>query len=152
MFGNVESKYEEKTFARGDVLFREGDKVKSLYLLKSGSAILVSNNNDRFVPLYYLDDRGLIGEDCVFKKDSTANYSVVFLNATKVVEIPKSDIMSYINDSADWIKTILTDMADKCSKTSSLIVEHKIIDEKLSGNKSFGDEMEATIRKALNPK
>ena len=59
--------------------------------------------------------------------------------------------MKFINASSDWVKNILFDISDKVAKTTEIIAEHRIIDDRFNGGKLFSDEEEVMIRKSLSP-
>ena len=148
MFAN-EDDFKTVVYEKGEILFKEGESVRTLFLLRSGTVKLISVKNDRIVPLYTISERGVIGEDCIFKKDTTCNYSAVVSERASVVEIPRRDLIAFINSSSDWMKNIIFDMADKSEKTAALIVEHRILDDRLNGNSPFSDEEEVLFKTSL---
>lgn len=149
MFGS-EDDYKSTTYERGDVLFKAGESVRTLYLLRSGTVKLVSLHNDRVIPIYTISDRGIIGEECVFTKETICNYSAIVCEKSSLIEIPRRELIAYINSSSDWMKKIIFDMAEKATKTASLIVEHRIMDDRLNGGEPFSDEEEVLIKASLS--
>jgi len=150
MFGK-ESEYKTIQVSQGDVLLREGAVVSSLYIVKSGEIACVTLNHDRVVPVYTVSEAGVIGEDGVFSDNRPSTYSAVALTNATVVEISKQDIMKFINASSDWVKNILFDISEKVAKTTEIISEHRIIDDRFNGGKSFTNEEEVMIKKSLSP-
>ena len=106
MFGN-EDDYKAVVYERGDVLFKAGESVRTLYLLRSGIVKLVSIHNDRVVPIYTISSRGIIGEDCIFKKETICSYSAIVCEKSSLIEIPRRELIAYINSSSDWMKKII---------------------------------------------
>lgn len=151
MFGN-ETEYKTVDYSQGDIIFKAGDVINTLYIVKAGEVTCVSMNKDRLVPVYNVIDSGVIGEDGVFSNKRPSNYYAIAMSDVKVLEIPKADIMKFINSTSDWIKNILFNISEKVSHTTDVISEHKIIDERFNGGKLLTDKEEVLIKKSLAKK
>jgi CRP-like cAMP-binding protein len=147
----LSAKFENSiTLAKGELLFRKNDNVNDIYLLKKGHVACVALNQDRVIPIFSVKDQGLLGEDCIFVENSKFFYSAVALEDSIIVKIAKSDIMKFIESSSDWIKNIFVDMSEKIEHTTSIIGEHRIMNEKLNGGLLLTEKEEILIKKALN--
>ena len=134
---------------KGDVLFREGDLVKNIYVLREGCISCCKNNDGRVFPIFTAKKQGLIGEDCAFGDNKKYFYSAVALEDSYLIKMSVRDIKKYLSSSNEWIRKVLTDMSDKLEHTAEFISEHRIVSEKLNAGVSFSSEEEAFIKKAL---
>lgn len=151
MFGK-EADYTPKSIEQGQVIIKEGDIVNKLYIVQSGEVACVTISNDRVIPIYTVQNSGVIGEDGVFSEDRPSSYSAIAMTKVSVVEIPKKDIMKFVKASSDWVKNILFDISDKVARTTDVIAEHRIIDDRFNGGKLFTDQEEILIKKSLEEK
>lgn len=148
MFGN-DSSFERKSFAKGEILLKEGDKLSSLYILVSGRVLNFSVKSGRVVPLYLSRDTGVIGEDCALTQDRICHYNSIAMNDSSVIVIPRREVVTYINEGSDWIKDLIFNISAKSINTSKLIIDHQIKDDELFGGDSFSPEDEKFILESL---
>ena len=145
------SEFNEIILEQGDVLFKKGDPCKFSYILKVGKISCFSMSKDkRIVPILLTRDSGLIGEDCVFQADPTYRYNAVAMEKSNLIKIPNEDVMTYLNEAGGWMFKVLTDISARVSKTQEIVVEHKILDDRLNGGESFSAEDEKFLINALN--
>ena len=149
MFGK-ENVYKTIQLSKGDVLFKAGDIVNKLFIVQAGEIICVCQNKDRIVPVYTNEHTGGLGEDGVFSDKRPSVYSAVALTDVRLMEIPKADIMKFMNSSSDWMKKILFNISEKVSKTTEVIADHKIIDDRFNGGKLLSGEEEVFLKKCLS--
>ena len=143
--------YKTIDYSEGDIIFKAGDIINKLYIIKSGEVTCIAINNDRLVPVYnVIDSAGVIGEDEFFFNKRKSNYFAIAMSDVKVMEIPKADIMKFVNSSSDWIH-ILFNISEKVAHTD-VITEHRIIDEKFNGGKLLTAKEEVLIKKSLGKK
>lgn len=148
MFGS-NSSFERKNIKKGDVLLREGDKLSALYILESGKVLNFAINNGRVVPLYLVSDTGLVAEDCVLTPDRTCHYNSICLEDSRLIVIPRREVLQFVNESSDWMKDLIFNISKKSVNTSKLITEHQIKDDALFGGGSFSAEHEKFILSSL---
>ena len=149
MFGK-ESEYETIQVLQGEVILREGKTVNELIIVKSGDVACVTLSNDRVVPVYTISGAGVVGEDGILSEGRASAYSAIALTDANIIKIPKEDIMKFIDASSSWVKNILFDISDKVSKTTEVISEHRIIDDRFNGGKLLTGEEEVMIKKSLS--
>lgn len=147
----LENDISEVTLNRGDVLFMEDDNVEFLYLLTSGRATCVKRQNERLIPLYSHEARGILGEEMILSRKAAYEYSAVVLEDNSTFsKIQKNEINDVLNESSGWISALLANLADKVIHTSELISEHQIIDERLNNNCELCDDDLALVRRSLD--
>lgn len=142
--------FKEKHISEGNLLFREGDKANSLYLLKSG---LICNflitKDKRVVPISSLKNEGVIGEEGVFSDSLIHKHNSISLTDVTVYVIPVKTIDKIMQESPSWIKNVLLNLSEKVEKTQEMLAEHKIIDSRNFQDEHFSAEYEKIILKAL---
>lgn len=142
--------FEEVSLSEGDVLFKRGDKCKYTYIVTSGHIACFSFSSDnRAIPIFSVRDTGLVGEDGAFLVVPNYGYNAVALSSSSVIKIPVKEIMTYLNEAGDWISNILGDLSEKLSNTTDIIVDHKIIDDRLNGGVLFTDQEEKVLINAI---
>ena len=144
MFGN-DSSFERKTFKKGDILLREGDKLSALYILVSGQVLNFSIKNNRVIPLFLNSDTGVVGEDCVLTPDRICHYNAICMLDSVIIVIPRREVVQFVNESSTWIKDLIFNISKKTINTSQLIIEHQIKDDALYGDNTFSGEDEKFI-------
>ena len=145
------NQFEEITLERGEVLFKKGDPCLNSYIVKSGHVACFSLSEDnRIIPTFTVRDNGVIAEDNIFSKEESYTYYAVILDTTTLVKIPNSEVMTFLGSSADWMKTIIFDLAKKVLKTMDIIVDHKILDERLNAGVELSSEDSALLFKVIS--
>lgn len=147
---NTQSIHNTITVEKGSVLFREGENIENVFLLKSGRVVCAVKSADRLIPVHCIKDSGFIGEDCVLSGRAQYTYSAVALEKVEYIEIASKDISTYLDATSDWIQNIFINISDKIEHTNRLIAEHRIINEKLTGGIVFSEEDEVLIKKSLS--
>lgn len=151
MISYIGSEYEEVTLNDGDVLFKADQKCDSCFIVRNGHIACFSMSSDkRVIPMFSVKDNGLIAEDCVLSEKPRYEYNAVALTRTVLVKIPRKDVMTYLNEAGDWMKNILFDLSDKVKNTTDVVVEHKIVDERLNGDYLLSDEEQKILIKAIS--
>ncbi len=132
--------FEERVINKGEKVFSKDSKCSDLYLLTSGKVACFSLKDKRVIPLYLVEEKGVVGEDCLFGDRETFYYYAVALEECHITLIPKKDIIDVMQAGSSWIKSIFGDLSEKIYNTSSLLLEHKIQDKRLSSNYDLTDE------------
>ncbi|WP_104734127.1 Crp/Fnr family transcriptional regulator [Hanstruepera ponticola] len=111
-----------KVIKKGEVIFEEGDMLNGVFCVKDGIcklSKLSANGKDQIVKLVVKGDllgqRSLIG-------DESANLSAVALNDMEVCFIPKSEIMSDLQNNSNFSMDVLQQMAHDLKESDNVIV------------------------------
>lgn len=111
------------TIRRGEVIFREGERLNGVYCVKDGVcklAKLSSNGKDQIIRLVVKGDllgqRSLIG-------DESANLSATALNDMEVCFIPKTEIIADLNKNSNFSMDMLQHFAQNIKDAEEVIID-----------------------------
>lgn len=149
MFGN-NSSFERKKYLKGDILFKEGDKISALYVLASGKILNFSHKNGRIIPLYLSEGSGVVAEDCVLTQERVCHYNSICLEDSIIIVIPRREVVQYVNESSEWIKDLIFNISKKSINTKKLITDHQIRSDQLNGGVEFSAEEEKFVLESLD--
>lgn len=76
-----------RTFRKGDVIFREGDKINFVHMIQSGSVSLCLIKNKKHIDLFLLGPSAVLGEQ-IIAGTTTYLTSAIATVETKVLEVP----------------------------------------------------------------
>lgn len=145
---SLESNSNTLTIETDNFVFKRGEPVKEIYLIKSGKVLLFEMNESRVIPLGVFGEKETLGESSFFDGGVHKNYAIT-LEESDFVLVPAEKVKKYLSDQAEWINKIYTKVAEKLSSTQEVMVEHKVIDDKLTSEFNFDESFEVKIRKML---
>lgn len=145
---SLKGDFEQSFVKKGDVIFREGDVADKMFLVSSGKVICFKRLKEEIIPIYTVDGKGVLGEECLFSGEATFPYYAVAIESAQISKIPKKMLSSYLDNTNEWIRNILADIASKIHQTRGLIIEHKIIDDKFVGGGYLSEEDKVLLKKA----
>ncbi len=135
---------------RGDLLFKKGEVSTCAYILKNGRvSCSILTDDKRIIPVSLFIDHGLIGEEASFDDGASYIYNAVALEDSTLIKVPKSDVLTYLEEAGTWMRKILSDISHRIENTLSIMNEHKIIDDRLCGGESLSTEETRLILDAL---
>lgn len=101
-----------KTFKKGDVLFREGEAAKVVYLIQSGSVNLHLSRQKQTIDLCLLGVNQIVGEHAL--SGATVHpHSAVCTSETKVIELPVEGVRLQVEASSQLMKVLTKGFSDK---------------------------------------
>src|SRR5688572_5490303 len=109
----------QKYFRPGQYLFREGDSSKSLFLLKRGSVAIRKRKGTAFVELARVYSNEVIGELSFFDK-RPRSAAAIALTEVEALEIPFDSLEGIYKDVPDYIKTIISSVAERLRKADEM--------------------------------
>lgn len=114
-----------KVIKPGEVLFHEGDKANSLYIIQKGQLRLFRPKGRGFVELAVLRAGEVIGEMSYFDdvNGGKRSCSAAALVSTEVIEISFTAFAKTMSGLNPWFKTIITTLADRLRTTNSKVKE-----------------------------
>ncbi len=114
-----------RTLKKGNVLFVEGEPSTYLYIIKSGSILILRDDNNRITPLAEIGAKQFLGEISIFTDEArTAN--AIVTQDSEVYLVKKSDIKKVIRDCPEWLSEIMETLCDRLKHASDVLREHKI--------------------------
>lgn len=114
-----------KIIKPGEVLFNEGDKAKSLYIIQRGQLRLFRPKGKGYIELAVLRAGEVIGEMSYFDNDNGGkrSCSAAALVSTEVIEISFTAFAKTMAGLNPWFKTIINTLADRLRNTNSKVKE-----------------------------
>jgi CRP/FNR family cyclic AMP-dependent transcriptional regulator len=112
-----------RRWARGEVIFREGDVGDTCYVLRSGAVVLTREHQDgRMVALAELRAGMLFGELAMFRGDTRSATAEVVEPATAVA-ILAGDVQRLIRRHPDLALKLLATLAERVSRTNERLLQ-----------------------------
>jgi len=111
-----------KRVKKGEVIFKEGEKLNGVFCIRNGVAKLSklsSNGKDQIVKL--ATKGNLLGQRSVISEES-ANLSAIAVNDTQVCFIPKEGIMNTLNTNPNFAVEVLRHMAHDLKEADDVII------------------------------
>lgn len=101
-----------KTFKKGEVIFKDGDKITSVYLIQSGGANQCLIRGKKTVDLFQLGASHILGDQVILGQ-ATHPTSAVATTETKVLEIPVEALKQHYEQAPQMLKVIIKSLADR---------------------------------------
>ncbi len=146
---NISLNENVKVLKKDDVLFKEGDDPKFMYLVKSGKILCLKQAKERFIPVYFAEDQSIIGEEAALTRKPHA-YSAIAVEPTEVIQIDANMVKNVMETAPNWINDLMATFGDRASETQEAIAEHRIIHSDLSGGQELTPQEETRLKKLLN--
>lgn len=132
---------------KGSLVFKEGDVINEILLIKTGKVLLFSLNETKIIPLGVLTEKDSLGEE-FFNNDVHTIYAYALENCEFVV-VPIEKVRKYLKEQAEWVKAILEKISLKLTATRDVLIEHKLVDDDLMLDFDFNDEFEVHLKKII---
>ncbi|MBF0359571.1 MAG: cyclic nucleotide-binding domain-containing protein [Oligoflexia bacterium] len=110
----------------GHILFNEGDKASSLYIIQKGQLRLFRPKGRGFIELTVLRAGEVIGEMAYFAEDPNdqkRSCSAQAITPTEVIEISFNAFTKTLSTLNPWFKTIFNTLAERLRKTNTRLKE-----------------------------
>lgn len=107
-----------KTFKKGEVLFKESDKVQNVLLVQSGAVSLGLSRNKKNVDLFQIGSSQVLAEYALFGS-STHPYTATATQETKVVEVPVELFKQQIEGSQPMAKALIKSLGERLKATTN---------------------------------
>lgn len=113
----------EKPFKAGDIVFSQGEKGSSMYIVQSGAVQIYLPNADKDSPPVVLKDLRTgeyFGELAIFD-DKPRSASVRSLVDTVLLELTRDELGEHLGRSKTAAMTILAEMAERLRETNAML-------------------------------
>lgn len=107
-----------KIFKKGELLFREGDKLTSVFIVQSGGVNLCIQRPKKNIDLIQVGTNQVLGE-IGLGGGSSYTYSAVATTETKVLELPVEQARALVEGGTQAFKIIVKSMADRLKQVMS---------------------------------
>ncbi len=101
-----------KIFKKGEILFREGESAKTVYLIQSGSVNLHLSRQKQTIDLCMIGAQQIVGEHALTGA-VVHPHSAVCASETKVIELPVEAVKTQIEASSQLNKVLTKGLTDK---------------------------------------
>lgn len=131
------------------LLFKEGDPVTKLYLVKSGEVLCLKQSKDRLIPVFRARDNDIVGENAMIA-GSVYSYSAITNSMVELVEIPTTNFSQILKESPRWLMDLTATMIERFQHTANLIAENRVIHAKIIDEDNFTSAQEVEFKKILS--
>jgi CRP-like cAMP-binding protein len=143
------SAYKDFILKEGDMLFRDGDKVDYVYLIKNGEIITLKENDGRLFPLGVFTTQDFVGAINTINGGKVRE-SAIAKSKCVLTPIPTKDISKVVDACDDWVADVLSNITQRLQGSFNLVAEHKLVLDNCEIGENFTDEDEAKYRKVLD--
>jgi uncharacterized membrane protein len=135
----------EKPFKAGDIVFSQGEKGASMYIVQSGSVQIYLPSAGKDAPPVVLKDvrtGEYFGELAVFD-DKPRSASVRALVDTVLLELTREELGEHLGRSRTAAMTILGEMADRLRETNAMLSQRaaKDVSKEFEENLTWGQRL-----------
>jgi DNA-binding transcriptional ArsR family regulator len=102
----------QKTYKRGEFLFKDGDKIQSFIFIQSGGVSQCSIKGKKNIELFQLGSNQFLGETALLGQQ-THTFSAMATSETKTLEVPAETIKAQYDTAPQFIKMMLRSLADR---------------------------------------
>ena len=102
----------QKTFKKGEFLFRENDKITNLYFVQSGGVNVCLIRGKKTLDLYQLSSQAIVGE-FLLAGQTTHPYSAICTVETKVLEVAADVVKPQYEAGPQLFKMVIRSLTDR---------------------------------------
>jgi hypothetical protein len=114
-----------KTIKKGEVLYNEGDKITSVYLIQSGAVSLCLTRNKKNIDMFQVGSSQILGE-LVLLGQNAHNTSAVATVETKVLEIAVDAFKAQVEASPQMFKIIMKSLSDRLKNATAEVRSNRM--------------------------
>lgn len=135
----------EKNFKAGDIVFSQGDKGSSMYVVQSGAVQIYLPSAEKDLPPVVLKDLRTgeyFGELAIFD-DKPRSASVRALVDTVLLELTREQLGEHLGRSTKAAMTILSEMSERLRETNAMLSQRaaKDVVKEFEGNLTWGQRL-----------
>lgn len=101
-----------KTYKKGELIYKDGDKITSVYLIQSGGVNQCLIRGKKTIDLFQLGSSHILGEQVILGQN-THPTSAVATTETKIFEIPVESLKAQYDGAPQTLKAIVKSLADR---------------------------------------
>ncbi len=102
----------QKTYKKGEYLFKENDKITNLYFIQSGGVNVCLVRGKKTLDLYQLGAQGIVGE-AFFNGQVNHLYSAICTSETKVLEVATEAIKPQYEGGPQLFKMVIKSLVER---------------------------------------
>lgn len=101
-----------KTFKKGEMIFKDGDKISAVYLIQSGGVNQCLVRGKKTIDLFQIGSSHILSEQVILGV-GTHTMSAIASTETKVLEIPIETLKQQYESAPQMLKVIIKSLADR---------------------------------------
>ncbi len=101
-----------KTFKKGEVIYKDGEKISSVYLIQSGGVSQCLIRGKKTIDLFQIGSSHFLGDQIILGQ-ATHPTSAVATAETKVLEIPIETLKGQYEQAPQILKVLIKSLADR---------------------------------------
>ncbi|HPI41769.1 MAG TPA: cyclic nucleotide-binding domain-containing protein [Pseudobdellovibrionaceae bacterium] len=114
-----------KTLKKGEFLFKDGDKLQSLYLIQSGGVSLCLVRGKKVVDLFQLGANQILGENIILGNVASP-FSAMATVQTQLIEVPIENIKQQYEAAPQLLKAIIKSLSERLRLASNEVKSKKL--------------------------
>lgn len=119
-------------YKKGDVLFREGEVSKDLYIIQNGIVKIYKEVDGKRLPIALVHAGQFVGELSFFD-GKPRSASAEAATELKVIKLDQAKLEKEIRRLPSWLLVLIRSIADRMREADELVKRNKIVDAKMSG-------------------
>lgn len=108
----------QKIFKKGEVLYKDGEKIQAVYLIQSGGVNQCLIRGKKTVDLFQLGSSQILGEQILLGNGTHAT-SAVATTETKVLEIPVESLKQIYETAPQMLKVIVKSLTERLRQATN---------------------------------
>lgn len=101
-----------KTFKKGEIIYKDGDKITSVYLIQSGGVNQCLIRGKKTIDLFQLGSSHILGDQIILGQ-ATHPTAAIATTETKVLEIPVEGLKAQYEGAPQTVKAMMKSLADR---------------------------------------
>ncbi|MCB0411710.1 MAG: cyclic nucleotide-binding domain-containing protein [Bdellovibrionales bacterium] len=118
-----------RRYKKGDLVFREGDPSKYIYVVQSGRLALCIDRGGKKFEIMQLGPSQIIGEQAMFSNGKQA-YSVEALQESRLMEVPAEILKAQFEKAPPGIKLMVKSLVDETKSSRLALKQARLETEK----------------------
>ncbi len=114
-----------KIVNKGEILFKEGQAVTSIYLIKSGRVSVYTEKSKKTIELYVASTGQVLGEEAIFGA-SRYSASALVKNESKILEVPVELMKAQLGVINQVVQVLLNSLVEKVKNFKTEIRNYKL--------------------------
>lgn len=118
-------------YKKGEILFREGDVSKDLYIIQNGIVKIFKETEGQRLPIALVHAGQFVGELSFFD-GKPRSASAEAATDIKVIKLDQSKLEKEIKKLPSWLLVLIRSIADRMRQADELVKRNKVVDEQMS--------------------
>lgn len=110
----------QRTYKKGEQIFKEGEKITHLHIIQSGSVTLSLSRGKKNLEQFHLSSGQVLGEG-LFCGQTAQVFTALVTSESKVFEVPVEELKTQYDQSPNFIKFTIKSFAERLKQTQTEI-------------------------------